>query len=122
MDVYLVKNYYEVYSPQMAPINPTGSWPKMYAQMQCTWYKVLFLLVNFVTTDTTYQQTQTARNTKQLIIELTMSKPSHKINLKYFMDSSFSLIASSLLAATKVRRQHYRQNAEELHFMMTTVK
>ena len=25
--VYLTKNHYEVYSPQMVPTNPTGSWP-----------------------------------------------------------------------------------------------
>ena len=26
-DVYLVKNHYENYSPEMVPIKPTVSWP-----------------------------------------------------------------------------------------------
>jgi len=33
---YLLKNYYEVYSPQMVPIKPTGSWPIIYGRSVST--------------------------------------------------------------------------------------
>jgi len=39
--VYLVKNHYENYSPQMIPTNPTGSWPNKAAQEAlCEIYKL----------------------------------------------------------------------------------